>query len=72
MLPMEQIEIAYQKATPLAEKLKSLACVECVRGWINDCEGDDPLKDIAHCAELGLISNELKKRITSEVESIQS
>ena len=72
MLPMEQIEIARQKATPLAEKLKSLACMECVRGWINDYEGDDPLKDIAHCAELGLISDELQKSLTSEVESIQS
>jgi len=46
--------------------------MECVRGWINDYEGDDPLKDIAHCAELGLISDELQKRLTSEVESIQS
>ena len=72
MLPMEQIEIARQKATPLAEKLKSLACMECVRGWINVYEGDDPLKDTAHCAELGLISDWLQKRLTSEVKGIQT
>ena len=69
---MKQKEIARQKATPLADTLNSLACVECVRGWLNDYEGDEPLKDISKCAELRLISDELQKRLTSEVKSIQS
>ena len=71
--PMGQLELARQKAAPLAERLKSLACIECVRGWLNENDTEsDPLKDINQCAELGLISSQLQDRLISEVKTIQS
>ena len=66
---MDNIEIDRSTSHQLAEKLKSLSCIECVRGWLKDYEGD-PFKEIAHCAEIGLITPELRKRLISEVKII--
>ena len=70
--PMEGQEISHKIAAELAEKLKSLACIECTKGWIASYEGKDPLKDIANCTELGLITDELAKRLSDEVQLIQA
>ena len=69
---MEQIEIDRQEAEPIAERLKSLACVECVRGWLKTYEGENgPIADIMYCGTLGLITSELQERLLGEVMAVQ-
>ena len=69
---MEQIEIDRQEAEPIAERLKSLACVECVRGWLKTYEGETgPIADIIYRGTLGLITSELQERLLGEVKAVQ-
>ncbi len=70
---MGQKEVSQNKAIYLAEKLNSMACNEYVKCQVENHEGpNDPLRDIAHCAELGLITNAQAKRLSSEVKIVVS
>ena len=56
----------------VAEKLKSLACIDCVQKWLNEFEDNSkPLKDIESCYKLGLITPELRSRLIDEINAIQ-
>ena len=69
---MNQIEIEQQKSADLAQKLKSLACIECVKGWLDKYTGEkQPIEDIVHCGKLGLISQQLEDRLIKEVRIVQ-
>lgn len=57
----------------IAEKLNQLACKECTKGWLSDCDkATDPIKDILDCFENGLITNKLKDRLIKETNEIQN
>ena len=56
----------------IAEKLKSLACIDCVQSWLNEFEDNSkPLNDIESCYKLGLITPELRSRLIDEINAIQ-
>ena len=56
----------------VAEKLKSLACIDCVQNWLKEFEDNSkPLNDIENCYKLGLIAPELRSRLIDEINEIQ-
>ena len=56
----------------VAEKLKSLACIDCVKNWLKEFEGNSkPLNDIESCYKLGLITPELRSRLIDEINALQ-
>ena len=56
----------------VAEKLKSLACIECVKNWLKEFEDNSkPLNDIESCYKLGLITPELRSRLIDEINALQ-
>ena len=56
----------------VAEKLKSLACIDCVQNWLNEFEDNSkPLNDIESCYKLGLITPELRSRLIDEIKALQ-
>ena len=56
----------------VAEKLKSLACIDCFQNWLNELEDNSkPLNDIESCYKLGLITPELRSRLIDEINAIQ-
>ena len=56
----------------VAEKLKSLTCIDCVKNYLNEFEDNSkPLSDIESCYKLGLIKPELRSRLINEINSIQ-
>lgn len=68
---MKQKELDSETTSALSEKLNSLACKDCVRDWLEKHVADnDPLDEIEYCAEKKLISRDLQRRLTSEVNEI--
>jgi len=62
-----------KKAQELAEDLKSLACIECTKGWLERYkEFTDPIQEIKECGNLGLITPVLQKRLIQEVQDIKN
>ena len=58
--------------TIVAEKLKSLAFIDCVQNWLNEFEDNSkPLNDIESYYKLGLITSELRSRLIDEINAIQ-
>ena len=56
----------------VAEKLKSLACIDCVKNWLQEFEDNSkPLNDIESCYKLGLITPALRSRLIDEINALQ-
>ena len=57
----------------VAEKLKSLACIDCMRNWINDFEDSSKqlLNVSERCSELCLIAPNLRSRLENDLQSIK-
>ncbi len=57
----------------LAKELKGLACIECTKRWLEKHEDlTDPIGEIKDCFALGLITEDLKKRLVFEVEEVKN
>ncbi len=54
---MSNASFELRQHTVVAEKLKSLACIDCVQKWLNEFDGKSrPLNVIESCYKLGLIT----------------
>ena len=69
---MDDASFELEEHNVVAKRLQSLACIDCVRNWLNEFEDNSkPLNDIENCYKLGLIPPEIRSRLIGEINAIQ-